>query len=172
MQPKGQPAEKTKIVEKFVLKDGQLARLEKAGESIGDLSNRLFDLTGTVQGLWKDIKAAVQQTREPQRNTHATMTQRVDRQVPVSPRVHQTVPAATASRPVHAVSHDGGPLPPGEVATLTAALQYPGLDRKRLGILTGYKRSSRDAYIARLASKGLVEVTARRSIRRTPDARR
>jgi hypothetical protein len=158
MQPKGQPAEKTKIVEKFVLKDGQLARLEKAGESIGDLSNRLFDLTGTVQGLWKDIKAAVQQTREPQRNTHATMTQRVDRQVPVSPRVHQTVPAATASRPVHAVSHDGGPLPPGEVATLTAALQYPGLDRKRLGILTGYKRSSRDAYIARLASKGLVEV--------------
>jgi hypothetical protein len=160
MQPKGQPAEKTKIVEKFVLKDGQLARLEKAGESIGDLSNRLFDLTGTVQGLWKDIKAAVQQTREPQRNTHATMTQRVDRQVPVSPRVHQTVPAATASRPVHAVSHDGGPLPPGEVATLTAALQYPGLDRKRLGILTGYKRSSRDAYIARLASKGLVEVMA------------
>jgi DNA-binding MarR family transcriptional regulator len=87
------------------------------------------------------------------------MTQRVDRQAPVmSTRVHRAVTAATASRPVHAVSHDGGPLPPGEVATLTAALQYPGLDRKRLGILTGYKRSSRDAYIARLASKGLVEV--------------
>jgi hypothetical protein len=52
-----------------------------------------------------------------------------------------------------------GALPPGEHATLTAALQYPdGLDRKRLGILTGYKRSSRDAYIARLSQKGLVEV--------------
>lgn len=49
-------------------------------------------------------------------------------------------------------------LPPGEHATLTAALQYDGLDRKRLGILTGYKRSSRDAYIARLAQKGLLDV--------------
>lgn len=55
---------------------------------------------------------------------------------------------------------DEAPLPPGEHATLTAALQYPGLDRKRLGILTGYKRSSRDAYIARLSAKGLVEVNA------------
>ena len=51
-----------------------------------------------------------------------------------------------------------GDLPPGEVATLTAALQYEGLDRKRLAILTGYKRSSRDQYIARLAKKGLVDV--------------
>lgn len=51
-------------------------------------------------------------------------------------------------------------LPPGEHAVLTAALQYPdGLDRKRLGILTGYKRSSRDAYIVRLAQKGLVSTT-------------
>lgn len=51
-------------------------------------------------------------------------------------------------------------LPPGEHAVLTAALQYPdGLDRKRLGILTGYKRSSRDAYILRLAQKGLISTT-------------
>ncbi len=68
----------------------------------------------------------------------------------------RAVPAVTASRPT-----SGNPdtaLPPGEHATLTAALQYPdGLDKKRLGILTGYKRSSRDAYIARLAQKGLVE---------------
>ncbi len=49
-------------------------------------------------------------------------------------------------------------LPPGELAVLTAALQYPGLDRNRLGILTGYKRSSRDAYIVRLASKGFIQV--------------
>ncbi len=49
-------------------------------------------------------------------------------------------------------------LPPGEYATLKAALQYPGLDRKRLSILTGYKRSSRDAYIARLSQKGFVEL--------------
>lgn len=61
--------------------------------------------------------------------------------------------AATPRPVVQAERTDS--LPPGEHAVLTAALQYPGLDRKRLGILTGYKRSSRDAYIFRLAQKGL-----------------
>lgn len=49
-------------------------------------------------------------------------------------------------------------LPPGERAVLTAAIQHGGVDRKALTVLTGYKRSSRDAYIQRLLSKGLVEV--------------
>jgi hypothetical protein len=49
----------------------------------------------------------------------------------------------------------GGHLPPGEKATLIAAAQYPeGLTREQAGILTGYKRSSRDAYIQRLQGKG------------------
>lgn len=70
-------------------------------------------------------------------------------------------PIRRASEMKHEVKRAGGPpssLPPGEHATLTAALQYPGLDRKRLSVLTGYRRSSRDAYIARLGSKGLLEV--------------
>lgn len=50
-----------------------------------------------------------------------------------------------------------GSLPPGEHATLKAVLQYPGLERGRLSVLTGYKRSSRDAYVARLVQKGYVE---------------
>ncbi len=60
----------------------------------------------------------------------------------------------------HVAMTDGSPLPPGEHAVLTATLQYQqhGLERMRLGILTGYKRSSRDAYVARLAQKGLVEL--------------
>lgn len=55
------------------------------------------------------------------------------------------------------VAVDG--LPKGEVTVLTAVLQFPGLDRRRLGILTSFKRSTRDVYIARLASKGLVSVS-------------
>jgi hypothetical protein len=170
---KNEPVRQAKTVEKFVLKDGQLAkaakliqraeaviagyldRVEKVFESAKDAIDPIVEALGhTATG----IEAAIEKTRAPQQNTHATMTPRVGRQVPVSPHVRRAVPAATASRPAHVVSHDGGPLPPGELATLTAALQYPGLDRKRLGILTGYKRSSRDAYIARLASKGLVEL--------------
>ena len=66
----------------------------------------------------------------------------------------------TGGREQRKVEAGSEKLPPGEYAVLTAALQYPdGLDRKRLGILTGYKRSSRDAYIARLAQKGLVSTT-------------
>jgi hypothetical protein len=53
----------------------------------------------------------------------------------------------------------GGSLPPGERATLGACIQYPdGLERSQLTVITGYKRSSRDAYIQRLASKGFVAI--------------
>lgn len=49
-------------------------------------------------------------------------------------------------------------LPPGERAVLTSAIQHSGVDRKNLSVLTGYKRSSRDAYIYRLQEKGLIQV--------------
>lgn len=49
-------------------------------------------------------------------------------------------------------------LPPGERAVLIAAAQFDGVEREQLTILTGYKRSSRDAYIQRLREKGFVQV--------------
>jgi Helicase HerA, central domain len=52
----------------------------------------------------------------------------------------------------------GVALPPGELATLTALIQFPeGLQRNQLTVLTQYKRSSRDAYIQRLREKEFVE---------------
>jgi len=64
------PAEKyseiiPKVVEKPVLKDGQIARLEALEHRVGELSTKLFDLTGQLQETWKDIKAAVALTRQP-----------------------------------------------------------------------------------------------------------
>jgi hypothetical protein len=48
-------------------------------------------------------------------------------------------------------------LPPGEAAVLRACIQFAGgIDRTALTVLTGYKRSSRDAYIARLKQKALI----------------
>lgn len=67
-----------------------------------------------------------------------------------------TVSPAVARSP-RTNGDDRSSLPPGEHATLKAVLQYPGLERGRLSVLTGYKRSSRDAYIARLVQKGYVE---------------
>jgi uncharacterized protein len=53
----------------------------------------------------------------------------------------------------------GSSLPVGEKAVLIVCAQYrDGADRKQISILTGYKRSSRDAYVKRLSTKGLVEV--------------
>jgi hypothetical protein len=52
-------------------------------------------------------------------------------------------------------------LPRGEVATLSACIQYPdGLRREQLTVLTGYKRSTRDAYIQRLRERGYLEAIA------------
>jgi hypothetical protein len=81
-------------------------------------------------------------------------------------------PRPAPSYKPHAPSSNGsGHLPPGEHAVLTAALTYPdGLDRKRLSVLTGYKRSSRDAYIARLQTKSLITVNGQ-SIVATEDGR-
>lgn len=48
-------------------------------------------------------------------------------------------------------------LPRGELATLKAIAQYPnGATREQLSVLTGYKRSSRDAYIQRLKERDLI----------------
>jgi hypothetical protein len=60
-------------------------------------------------------------------------------------------------------SQESSDLPRGEAAVLTACIQYPeGLRREQLTVLTGYKRSSRDAYIQRLREKGFVHTTGDR----------
>lgn len=53
---------------------------------------------------------------------------------------------------------DGSPIGKGERLVLTAIAQHTsGVTREQLTVLTGYKRSTRDAYIQRLIAAGLVE---------------
>lgn len=52
---------------------------------------------------------------------------------------------------------DNGKIPVGERAILKACAEYAnGADKTQLTVLTGYKRSTRDAYIQRLREKGFV----------------
>jgi hypothetical protein len=52
-------------------------------------------------------------------------------------------------------------LPRGEVAILSACIQYPdGLRREQSTVLTGYRRSTRDAYIQRLRERAYLDLTA------------
>jgi hypothetical protein len=62
-----QPAKvetKTKIVEKFVLKDGQITRLAKLVAQLGDVENRAFDITAAIQEERKEIVAAIERTKQ------------------------------------------------------------------------------------------------------------
>jgi hypothetical protein len=76
-------------------------------------------------------------------------------------RVEGSRPAPSlprSQRQIDGRASANGALPKGEAATLAACIQFPdGLRREQLTVLTGYKRSSRDAYIQRLREKGYVE---------------
>lgn len=64
-------------------------------------------------------------------------------------------------------SKTNGVLPPGEKATLIACRQYQnrgGLTRPQLRMITGYKRSSSDAYIQRLETKGYLQKNGNRFV--------
>lgn len=82
-----------------------------------------------------------------------------------TPQTRYVAPQAMAQAPRRVVAPHRAPagtetvaLPPGERATLIALAQYhEGCERDQLSILTGYKRSSRDAYISRLAAKGYAD---------------
>jgi hypothetical protein len=57
------------------------------------------------------------------------------------------------------------PLPRGERACLICAAQHDnGVTREQLTVVTGYKRSSRDAYIQRLRERGYVEHAGERIV--------
>lgn len=79
---------------------------------------------------------------------------------PVPPRRETTTVRPMASE---RVGSNNGALPPGERAVLVAAASYrDGVDRDQLSVLTGYKRSSRDAYIARLIPRGYIDLDGKR----------
>jgi hypothetical protein len=70
------------------------------------------------------------------------------------------VPVPRASNPDIRPAGDSS-LGKGERTVLGAIAQYPeGALRDQLTVLTGYKKSSRDTYIQRLAAAGFVEVRA------------
>lgn len=73
-----------------------------------------------------------------------------------------TVTPSAAPRPPRELSQGNGDdsvrIGKGERAVLAVVAQYPdGVTREQLTVLTGYKRSSRDAYIARLKAAGCVQ---------------
>lgn len=147
------PARKVEVP---VVRESDLRRFEAAGERIATgmekLSAHLVNLSKWQQETTARLKAIA--TPMPQRSVV----------VRVAP------PATSVPRKIKCNGEAfNGRLPIGERKILEALIQYPeGLERSQLTVLTGYKRSSRDAYIARLREKGLVDGSGER-VQTTPE---
>lgn len=125
------------------LHEAKIALLKKFGDAVGPLIAVLKEEMATA----KD---------KPRLADGLTFTSSV---LPPNPAATSGRAVTTPIRKTNAGAGGNGSLPPGERAILVAAVQYQGVDRDQLSVLTGYKRSSRDAYIQRLREKGYIEAS-------------
>jgi uncharacterized protein len=140
----------TKTVEKRVVIEGTVARLEK----LLDRSEKLRDsLAGGVGAINEEV-ASIAGLLTSARAINEPVPQRVS-----SPTIREGVAASSTPRPIQRRAapiprNANGNLPIGEEKILSALIQYPnGLERNQLTVLTGYKRSTRDRYLQYLAEK-------------------
>jgi len=111
-----------------------------------------------VGEIGRKLQAAVSPPfNVPKRASVHVSIESVSRASPVA-APHEVPTRTFAAQPSKSSGDDGsGPLPRGEKAILRVAAHYPdGASKEQLTVMTGYKRSSRDAYIQRLREKGLV----------------
>jgi hypothetical protein len=135
--------------------------IKEDSDKLIKLANELLAQSARMTELAKNLTVKV-----PRQVSRSGLPPSVDhgaapKLAPVSPVARTSFPAAGGN----------GTLPPGERAVLTAAIQFGEVERDQLSVLTGYKRSSRDAYIARLIGRGYLAQGARGTIAPTQEGR-
>jgi hypothetical protein len=78
-------------------------------------------------------------------------------------RIHEKLKTPVSALPasLHSMAKNNGELPGGEREVLKVIAKYQdGVKRDQVSILSGYKRSTRDAYLARLRTKSLIDERA------------
>ncbi len=163
-QAKAAPAAKveTKTVERFILKDAQVSRLEATCEK---LAKRLEDAVGvamrsagSVQEIQRSTAAQLAELSAAIRAGCAKTGEKFPEKFPSKSPAKPSGPAVSPPRTTSFSRDSSGALPKGERIVLTAVAQYPkGATREQLTVLTGYKRSSRDTYLQRLRERGYVD---------------
>jgi len=170
-------------VEVLVIRDEQVDRLEalltvldeRVGHAAAALSQNVASVVELLRGAAADVKDTVMRARMPiARNRQQSITsprggdQPGPRRNPVMTRrqtERQTVRGQAQRNDCAA-----GDMGKGERIVLAAVAQYPdGAARDQLTVLTGYKRSSRDTYLQRLLSRGLVQINADSTISPTAE---
>lgn len=149
-----------------------------ANAAEGMMTNVAADARALIESVqrnrktFEDIVAAAKREGAKVAPTISHSATTIPRQIPrgqppepsrLSPRASQALPRRSPT--ISSSNGAGEALPKGEAATLTACIQFPdGLRREQLTVLTGYKRSSRDAYIQRLRERGYVDTSGDRVI--------
>lgn len=161
----------------------QIRRIERALSSVMRFHARVVDAVAKLQALgasdraaWSSILASTDAYLEHMRQVDTRFRQGTQwtpppAAAPVPPRGGAPTPtpksAKTATvRDVVATtapaSADAGPIGKGEVDILRAVVATGGASREYVTLLTGFKKSTRNAYVQRLTARGLVVVDADR----------
>lgn len=158
------PQVETKVVEKFVLKDGQLGRACAIVSHLEQLAEKASEYENDLRVTAKEIRDAIAQTRTP--IPTPTPVKVAVEQPRLVPEMHtqgrRVAPAPATSRPASLVSAngDGVKLGGGERKILAALAQYPdGRTKKQLGILCVYstKGGRFNNILGALRSAGYIE---------------
>ncbi len=150
--PKVEP--QIQYVERPVL-NGELPRLEKAIRDLAEIGGQFVTVGDRVVAVGNQVVSAAQEI------SGAIGKFQSRPMLPLRTALLTTRPAPAKAPTPASVSE--GTLRGGEHKIMTAVAQYPdGVTREQLTVLTGYKRSSRDTYIQRLAGRGLVTVDRER----------
>jgi hypothetical protein len=129
---------------------GILNRLADMSQATGEFLKCKIPDYPVLHPDLKSLQAKVVAHGPEHPNSGTAGTHRTEAQ----PHSAQSRQARTASN----VREYDGNLPKGEKEVLAAIARYAGgVERKQVTVLTGFKRSTRDAYILRLLPKGLIE---------------
>lgn len=177
--PPARPVERR--VEVAVLRNGTSKALTKAASQLLAASTRLYDASQVVAQAAATIGTAVQPVLDELARIQSTPTgvtatketvavapvrAGASTSIPVKPATtrgqlgERALPRADRVGPQHAGGPPARTIGKGEHAVLRAVAQHDaGVTREQLTVLTGYKRSTRNAYVQRLVGAGYVQDT-------------
>lgn len=164
--PKALKAEVARLAKELATKPKETADPAAIDTAFAQGRNTALKAMAKFGGeLATSVKRAQEACENAQRllDSFATFadTQASHKPAPIAQRIeHRTSnPRVASSNLAGRANGSSVTLPVGERAVLVAAAQFDGVDRDQLSVLTGYKRSSRDAYIQRLREKGFIEIS-------------
>jgi hypothetical protein len=164
LKKKGQPAVvavEIQRVEVPALKAAEMKRLEAAAEKFKAAGQAALEIGQEISSILLTVSDKLERLDNPRLVDSRPQQRNIKASVAPSRPNRDEMRRDGPKPPPRQLSDSSGKLPAGEHKVLTACAQYPdGATREQLTILTGYKRSSRDAYLQRLREKGYVEVGA------------